>query len=418
MPRQLPWLNKGGGGSGTQVKKPPKSAAKTRAPSDSDDHFLDDTVLASSNIGKGKAVLNDDDSDDDLPEFPAEPSTPRSKTRNRDALRNKRAQSSSPPPIQDYIQLHIEPMRKGASRFDLRDDEWMMVEDEFLDTAKLFTRHLHIAEYDKLKERIEAKKNEEVEAARPVVQGAGMSVEGKTKEKAKAQEKRQRQAIPDVFASQSDDDNEGNEHDEVVGQPKAMSSYWPPTVPATKLLKQPPKQSTAHEPDSDDLDALRLPKRTNNGPTPTPIRHLGSASSRAPGQDSALRPHEESAGSTSIFAKPKIPTSIVKPRTAASRRNRATPFDMLDDYVPPIKLVPSQRERETKSQPSVRSSSPVKAAITSTDQMTDDVTDAWGNGGVRKETQERIARRKVEREKETERKRKAIGLDDIPTFLF
>jgi len=32
-----------------------------------------------------------------------------------------------------------------------QDDKWVMVEDEFLETAKLFTRHLHHAEYQRLK---------------------------------------------------------------------------------------------------------------------------------------------------------------------------------------------------------------------------------------------------------------------------
>jgi hypothetical protein len=41
------------------------------------------------------------------------------------------------------------------------------------------------------------------------------------------------------------------------------------------------------------------------------------------------------------------------------------------------------------------------------------------SGGVSKETTDRLAKRKAQREKdEKERKRKAAKLDDIPTFLF
>jgi hypothetical protein len=416
MPRQLPWLNKGTGGSRTQVKQPPKPAGKARAPSEINDDFFDGTVLASSSKGKVKTVLNGDDLDDDLPDLPAETSTPRTKSRSKDALHNSRAQSSSPPPIQDYIQPQTELMRKGASRFDLRDDEWMMVEDEFLETAKLFTRHMHIAEYEKLKKRIDAKKKEEIEAARPVVKGAGMSFEGKLKEKAKAQEKRQRKAIRDVFATQNEDDED-----------EASSWLDTSSMPAPTSSKQPLPQSLAHEPDSDDLDAQRPVQRTNYKAKPAPVpipKPDRSVSSKATGQSSALRPHEAPARSTSNFAKPALPAPTIKPRTAASRRSRATPFDMLDDYVPPTKVLPNQHDLQSQS--SAQRSSPSKPAVAYTDNkpaQSLDLNDDWGlkkygSPGVSKGMQERLAKRKAEREKDTERKRKAVGLDDIPTFLY
>ncbi|KAF2833155.1 hypothetical protein CC86DRAFT_278092 [Ophiobolus disseminans] len=229
MPRQLPWANKSAGGR-AQLKQPPKPKAGTRALSDSDDDFFDGTVLAGSSKGKGKAIRDVEDSGDDLPDLPAEPSTPRTKGRTKDALRNKRAQSSSPPPIQDHVQPEVEYMRTGASRFDLRDDEWMMVEDEFLETAKLFTRHLHIAEYQKLKERIEAKKAEQVQAVRPVIIDGKMSAEGMMKKKAEVQEKRQIKAIQDVFASQIDDDEEDaalDYEDEWVSKDKTTAERIP-----------------------------------------------------------------------------------------------------------------------------------------------------------------------------------------------
>jgi hypothetical protein len=416
MPRQLPWLNKGTGGSRTQVKQPPKPAANSRAPSEINDDFFDGTVLASSSRSKGKAVLNGDDSDDNLPGLPADSSTPRTKFNSKDTLHSWRAQSSSPPPIQDYVQPQTELMRKGASRFDLRDDEWMMVEDEFLETAKLFTRHMHIAEYEKLKERIDAKKKEEVEAARPVVKGAGMSFEGKMKEKAKVQEKRQREAIRDVFVAQNED------HED-----EASSSLDTSSVPAPTLSRQPLQQSPAYEPDSDDLDAQRPLQRTNYKAKPPPVptpQPDPSASSKVTGQNSALRPHKAPARSASNFAKPALPALITKHRTAASRKSRATPFDMLDDYVPPTKVGSNQHNLQLQS--SVQSSSPIKSAVAYTDEKSAqvlDLSDDWGptkygSPGVSKGTQERLAKRKAEREKDTERKRQAVGLDDIPTFLF
>ena len=55
-----------------------------------------------------------------------------------------RAASSSPPPSQPPQQS---PLRPGLNR----DDIYIMVEDEFLATAQSFTRHLHHAEYQRLK---------------------------------------------------------------------------------------------------------------------------------------------------------------------------------------------------------------------------------------------------------------------------
>jgi hypothetical protein len=394
MPRQLPWLNKGGA-SRTQTKQTPKVRARTV--NEIDDDFFDGTVLASSSKGKAEVVRSNDSSDDDLPDLPAEPSTPRTKARTKDAFRKKRAPSSSPPPIADYVQPQVEDMRKGVSKFDLRDDEWMMVEDEFLETAKLFTRHLHIAEYDKLKERIEAKKKEQVQAPRPVVAGSKLSVDGSMKKKAEAQEKRQRKAIQDVFASQDDEDDEDNESDQVATTFKATARN------ATTKFKRPPIPTTEHDPDdsdSDDLDASRPsfkhpPNRTN---TSRPGSNTSSALSKLTGPKSA-----SSTAPTLAFAKPNLPAS--KPRATTARKSA---FDMLDEYVPQAELSNSagKRKAPTPTKP-VLSSSPVKSVH---------VKDEWGSG-LSKETAERIAKRKAEREKERQGKKKEIKLEDIPTFL-
>jgi hypothetical protein len=376
-----------GGGSRTQVKQPPKAKPKT-IPSDIDDDFLDGTVLASSSKGKGKARQIEEDSDDDFPDLSAEPSTLRTKSRTRSGNRIQRALSSSPPVIADHELPQVEEMRKGVSKFDLRDDEWMMVEDEFLETAKLFTRHLHIAEYEKLKERIEEKKKEQVQGARPVVAGGKMSTEGSFKKKAEVQEKRQRKALLDVFASQED----GNENDQ------ASASVAKPTLTSPTLSKRP----TAHDPDDDDdLDFSNPVFKRPPRPTASKIASYPASKSASP------------ATPTPRFAKPAIPAP--KPRATISRKSRATPFDMLDDYVP--------RANQPPSIPPVKSpisSSPVRPPVVQqkdSSPVKPQIKEEWGSG-MSKETADRIAKRKAEREKEREGKRKKnVGLDDIPTFL-
>jgi hypothetical protein len=428
MPRQLPWLNKGAG-SRTQVKQPPKPRTSTRVPFDIDNDFFDGTVLGGSSKGKGKAVPDVDDSDDDLPDLPAEPSTPRTKSRTKDAFRKKRAPSSSPPPIQDYVQPEVEYMRTGASKYELRDDEWMMVEDEFLETAKLFTRHLHIAEYQKLKERIEAKKKEQIQAVRPVVLGGKMSAEGRMKKKAEVQEKKQIKAIRDVFASQDDDEDEENEPAVSRSISSKATSSFQSRSSTTTIKRAAPAPAPSHDTDSDDLDAsrptFRRPAAPKVHPTPT------SSTSNSATQKAAAQPAQ---APPSSFAKPAIPTARQR---AATRKSRPTPFDMLDDFVPRKKGPEPTIQRETlsstpsrpsqtamngraaSSTPALRSSSPTKPATASMGKKPVDIADDWGagGGGISKATAERIAKRKAEREKEREGRNKGAKLDDIPTFL-
>ncbi|KAF2131663.1 hypothetical protein P153DRAFT_365234 [Dothidotthia symphoricarpi CBS 119687] len=407
MPRQLPWANKGGG-SRVQAKQPLKSAKKTtRISSDIDDGFFDDTVLASTTKGKRRAVF---ESDDDFLDLPGDSSTSRARRRTEDGIRTGRALSSSPPLIADLSQPLSEPMRKGVSMFDLRDDEWMMVEDELLDTAKSFTRYLHMAEYERLKERIEEKKKEAA-IARPVVAGAKLSAEGTMKAKAKVQEKRHMKAIRDVFASQNNDNDEFS---------SARST----------VSKQPTNLHAARDTDSDDLDAPRRPPKST-APMATIRESLAPTRpvNRNPKSSSLQHSKSASLSSSTTFVKPAPPLPTTRPRTAASRTNRATPFDMLDDYVPRANhSVTTKGQHEAqKSRPSLQSSSPAQPSRPSSAQSGRkpspvrpiDLFDDWGSG-KNKEVADRLAKRKAEREKDAKEKEKgkAVKLDDIPTFLF
>lgn len=441
MPRQLPWLNKGGGSS-APAKRPPKPVKNQHVVSDIDDDFFDGTVLARSAKGKGRAVPDEDAPSSDLPDLPSEHSTPRTKSRTKNAVRKTRAPSSSPPPIVDLEQPQVEPMHKGLSKFDLRDDEWMMVEDELLETAKSFTRHLHIAEYERLKEKIEEKKKE-AEVARPVVANAKLSIEGAMKEKAKVQEKKQRKAIRDVFASQNDED--ANDESASMRPPdsKAASSLATSHRPTSATSKWSSKAYPARDTDSDDLDAPQRPATT-----PGRTSHTTAPSKSASSSLSATN-------ASPSFAKP-APPPLQPPAKPRSRISRATPFDMLDDYTPRKNNYPATPSKPTlatdQRQPHapapslssslsdrrMRASSPFAKAPGASDSVKSsragrsvEALDEWGmgrghgsgSGRVSNESMERLAKRKAEREREEkdrerEKKRKAVKLDDIPTFLF
>ncbi|KAJ4340975.1 hypothetical protein N0V95_007344 [Ascochyta clinopodiicola] len=410
MPRQLPWRSNA---SRTQPGKPPSRPPKTsRIPDDIDDDFFDGTVLASSkDKGKAKTAL---DSDESLPDLPAEPSTPRNK-KSKNVNPKDRAPSSSPPPLTDYALPHNESMRKGVSKFDLRDDEWMMVEDEFLETAKLFTRHLHIAEYDRLKASIEAKKKK-AEVVRPVVAGAKRSVEGTMKERAKAQDSKQRKAIREVFASQGDE-KEGNR---AFHRPK-------PSRPTSIIAKPRPAINESGDTDSDDLDAPRVPNPKVKATRPATETIPPPAASHV------------SKPATAPFARPALPAPPAPARPRA-KTSRMTPFDMLDDYTPPKHdiqprptFTPSETRISNSSKPhsqstSSNSTSPRTSQTTTAKPATPrrslGLLDDWGaaaeTGRVGNEVADRIAKRRAAREREGrgEKKKRGADLDDIPTFLF
>ncbi|KAL9089393.1 MAG: hypothetical protein Q9165_005714 [Trypethelium subeluteriae] len=88
----------------------------------------------------------------------------------RDVANNgvARSPSTSPPPeppLQEF-------MRDGS----MADDAWIMVEDEFLQTAKLYTQHLHHAEYQRLKSQAKAQKASAIQSLiRPVTNPEQMS---------------------------------------------------------------------------------------------------------------------------------------------------------------------------------------------------------------------------------------------------
>lgn len=79
---------------------------------------------------------------------PLNPYTP--PRRSKPLLSNQtRSPSTSPPPQSPSVEY----MREGYSL----DDAWMMVEDEFLATAQLYTQHLHHAAYAEQKRRAQAR---------------------------------------------------------------------------------------------------------------------------------------------------------------------------------------------------------------------------------------------------------------------
>jgi hypothetical protein len=81
---------------------------------------------------------------------------------------------------------------------------------------------------------------------------------------------------------------------------------------------------------------------------------------------------------------------------------------MLDDYVPRASRLNIADERRVPT--------PTKPLVSSSPSEPAHANEEWGSG-LSKETVERIAKRKAEREKDRQGKKKEIRLEDIPTFL-
>ncbi|KAF2691103.1 hypothetical protein K458DRAFT_426477 [Lentithecium fluviatile CBS 122367] len=400
MPRQLPWLNKGGGRP-TQVKQLQKPATKARIPNDIDDDFFEGTGWEISRKGKEQAELQK--SDDDLPKL----SNPHSwaSRKGKEPVRCSRQPSSSPPPPSATLPPpKIEYMRKGVDRFDLRDDEWMMVEDELLQTAKMFTRHLHLAEYERLKADMEERSKQP--AARPVLPDANPSDEGRFKKKAEEQLKTQKKALKDIFTAASDRDAK-DPNTRVGSEPKAIT-HKPRKDPVVQRSKPRHNKSAS---DSDDLDAPKRP--------PMPTSKTNSATSTI-AESNPKSPQTK-------FIKPALPLNA----RARAKLRRPTPFDMWDDFTPnrhssrPQASETSATRKPSSTSKAQKSLNESSSTLPSphTTKPTGHSTDIFGDldfpkrGGLSKETSDRLAKRKAEREKETPSKsRKRI--DDIPTFLF
>ncbi|KAK7534603.1 hypothetical protein IWX49DRAFT_298627 [Phyllosticta citricarpa] len=108
-------------------------------------------------------------------------------------MRTDRTPSTSPPPQPPTQEF----MRDGLDA----DDIWVMVEDEFLDTSRLFTQHLHHAEYHRLKRLVRAK-NESVlqNMARPVDLRFGMSIEKRKMKESKIKAENQAETLRNLGA--------------------------------------------------------------------------------------------------------------------------------------------------------------------------------------------------------------------------
>lgn len=316
-------------------------------------------------------------------------------------------------------------MLTGIDKFDLRDDEWMMVEDELLQTAKLFTQHLHLAEYETLKAKMEEQRK--IATPRAVVAGTKPSAEGHFQNKAQEQAKKQKQAMRKILVSQDESsEDDGPLPSSPLVPPRInLSREDPPlTGKSIRPLREPSgvsARNTNASSDSDDLDAARrsikieptLPNKAAVPPSPSVLE---------------ARHHS--------FKKPEIPIQTRK-TVRSQRRNLWDEWDTVDLKSPSttsksshsvslqLDKSPTKISRSTTAQKSL---SPTKPASTSTAHASSAPTRHFRNNtldsadvsaSTRKSltyrTPDRSGKRKADEQQDSKKKPK---FDDIPTFLF
>ena len=374
--------------------------------------------------------------------------------------RADRPLSSSPPSAApEKPRPPPSPMRKALNKNDFRDDGWMMVEDEFLQTAKLFTRHLHLAEYERLRKELRASKGKEV--VRPVVASAKPNIEYQLKTKARNQRKK----VASEQSKAAKEEDVSNDLD-APGRP-APSKKLQASYPEVKQRCQGAAQSQA-------LTHLVSSKLDAGGPIPSTSAPKVSKYERSIADVFGMKrisnpqPSEKSVADT-FKQEPASPKPLPRPRYTsisdwdepqnnnspsgtftktrpltkpafkppAQRRSRYTSImDMEDDDLPPREPPPvtsttsaklhslstsndssrpflrDELSSKPKQEPSTSiSKAPHRSALSFLDEVTTKAPHLKEAGKLK------LERNGTGNRVDEKKKRKSLRLDEIPTFL-
>ena len=355
-------------------------------------------------------------------------------------------------------------MRKALNKNDFRDDGWMMVEDEFLQTAKLFTRHLHLAEYERLRKELRASKGKEV--VRPVVASAKPNIEYQLKTKARNQRKKVASEQSKAAKEEEDVSNDLDAPGRPAPSKKLQASY--PEVKQRCQVAAPSQAAT--QPVSSKsgaggpIPSTSAPKGSKYDRSIADVFGLKRISNPQPSEKSVADTFKQEPASpkplprpryTSIsdwdepqnnnpssraFTKPRLP---IKPafKPPARRRSRYTSIiDMEDDDLPPREppsrpssvtsttstKVHSLSTSNDSSRPFLRdelSSKPKQEPSTSTSKaphrsalsFLDEVTTKAPH--LKEAGKLKLERNGAGNRVDEKKKRKSLRLDEIPTFL-
>lgn len=282
--------------------------------------------------------------------------------------------SSSPPAPTTTGMPAIEGMRPG-------DEHWVMVENEFLSAAQTFTRHLHLAEYQRFKEQNESR-DQNISIVRPTT-GPRPAVAQDKRDRRRAQINR---AVADTHGHDANDDAEGD-----AGAAHEDDGFL---IADRNLAALMSGQSPSKELSSDQVSRLRMPKSRTRAAAGL-SRNAGSAlESNGTAADSA-----PSASTTTTTATPRL-----------SRRQPSPPS--------PSPMAP--RDREVQSSSRVANSGPRTNNSHQFNASGDSSEDDFGIPQTSRSVaswRERLEQRRKREAGAAEANKVVKTEDDIPTFM-
>ncbi|KAI5310743.1 hypothetical protein KEM55_002672, partial [Ascosphaera atra] len=304
------------------------------------------------------------------------------------------------------------------------DDLFIMVEDEFLQTAQLFTRHLHQAEYDRIKGKLEEEKAAKSGEAHRGLAGVGERDEEKRKvlEHGLREQLLQTRPSRGTTARQVDGDANDTRNDLWTGN--ALHSLMTrPTMPRSLLGVHGGSQTPS-------------PRKLRGSPQQQQ-QLLGRGTETAGRSGSTIGADEADAPSTASETEAKdehertpsekeLVTPARPPASAVNAKKLTDELDDDDDFFPTLKesrtMIRPTHERKPAHRPSYPASSTRSGAALDDDitfEDTEDPATAEKTGtalSTRRESLHERHKRRKQKEEEEEEKRKA-RLSEIPLFL-
>lgn len=388
MPRTLPWLT-----------EPAKKKHENQG--------------SSSPLPTPKPKRKRDSSSDDLVDSDLNTLNPVPEPKTK----KKSARSPSPSPLP--APPDVEYMREGYNA----DDIYMMVEDEFLSTAKLFTQHIHHAEYVRLKKLAKSRGTGVLRSmSRPVDGRTEQSAALKVKLEAGAKAKKIKDSM-----GEGDSENESSEDEymqdpqlaglmtrekgskDLSGIAKARSN----TRAAAGFVQSPHnverkrdalKQEDTHKPEKNSKQSSKSFEEEayssdENGLDAAPARPMKALSDRSEQWNSTILGLYGAKGKSSNSKSPENPSIFKQFAQKSKIDDEASLRD--EDFL-------NSKQKQSTSFPANQSES------TTTSVTNPSPKKSTHSAGV----SSYLAKRRADREKkDLEEKRKAKRTDEVPTFL-
>ena len=384
MPRTLPWLVDAA--RRKESKKPKSSSPAPKRQRDSSPEDLVDSDLNA--IG-------------DV--------TPKRKQKRRP----NRTPSTSPPPAPPDVEY----MREGY----MADDIYMMVEDEFLSTAKMFTQHIHHAEYVRLKKLARSR-------GPGTLQSITRPTDGRTEQsnglRLKLEGEEKQRHIKDGVQKARGDEDSSEAADDYMQDPQLAGLMTADSQMRTDLTELTKAKSNTRAAAGFSQSPRNMERMRDMLAGTSQMRSVTSSSNpRQTFEDDVYS--EDSEDDLDAPSKPRRPTyAKTEKRQRETNVNREekiqvqpqTTRDTSMVFKPFTKSVENERREDTASSKSTsmaRISDNQKSApeIHSRSEPSDRMVQPTA-------ASEYLAKRRADKErKEREEKRKAKRTDDIPTFL-